>query len=79
MRLGRLTLFTTEVVHSPGQEIQHVYFPLNSIVVLLSSVETDSTVESGLIGSEGMVGTPMVMGARAAPSEAVNGACTATW
>src|SRR5829696_8261802 len=62
-QLEILTLFAKEVVHESGEEINYVYFPLDCIVVLLSSVESQAAVEVGLIGDEGLVGAPILMGA----------------
>jgi CRP-like cAMP-binding protein len=66
-----LTLFAKETVHESGEEIHYVYFPLDCIVVLISSVESKATVEVGLIGNEGMVGAPILMGAKHATSQAL--------
>jgi CRP-like cAMP-binding protein len=68
-QLELLTLFAKETVHETGEEIHYVYFPIDCIVVLISSVEAGATVEVGLIGSEGMVGAPIILGAKQSTSE----------
>jgi CRP-like cAMP-binding protein len=70
-QLEILTLFAKETVHESGEEIHYVYFPLDCVVVLISSVESKATVEVGLIGNEGMVGAPILMGAKHATSQAL--------
>jgi CRP-like cAMP-binding protein len=70
-QLEILTLFAKETVHESAEEMNYVYFPLDCIVVLISSVEPDSTVEVGLIGNEGMVGAPILMGAKHSTSQAL--------
>jgi len=70
-QLEILTLFAKETVHESGEEINYVYFPLDCIVVLLSSVESQAAVEVGLIGDEGLVGAPILMGAKHATSQAL--------
>jgi CRP-like cAMP-binding protein len=70
-RLEILTVSFKEILHTPAEEITYVYFPLDCIVVLVSSVEPEATVEVGLIGNEGMVGTPVVLAAKEANSQAV--------
>ena len=70
-QLEILTLFAKETVYEPGEEMNYVYFPLDCIVVLISSVEAKATVEVGLIGNEGLVGAPILMGAKHANSQAL--------
>jgi hypothetical protein len=69
-QLEILTLFAKEAVHESGEELNFVYFPLDCIVALVSSVESKATVEVGLIGNEGLVGAPILMGAKHANSQA---------
>jgi CRP-like cAMP-binding protein len=66
-----LTVFFKEVIHTPAADIAYVYFPIDCIVVLVSSVDPEATVEVGLIGSEGMVGTAVLLGAKHATSRAL--------
>jgi CRP-like cAMP-binding protein len=70
-QLEILTLFAKETVHESAEEMNYVYFPLDCIVVLISSVESKATVEVGLIGNEGMVGAPILMGAKQSTSQAL--------
>lgn len=70
-QLELLTLFAKEPVHEAGEEIHYVYFPIDCIVVLISSVEDGATVEVGLIGSEGMVGAPIILGAKQSTTKAL--------
>ena len=70
-QLEILTLFAKESVYEPGEEMNYVYFPLDCIVVLISSVEAKATVEVGLIGNEGLVGAPILMGAKHSNNQAL--------
>ena len=70
-QLEILTLFAKETVYETNEEMNYVYFPLDCIVVLISSVESKATVEVGLIGKEGLVGAPILMGARNSNSQAL--------
>ncbi len=63
-QLELLTLFAKEAVYESNEEINYIYFPIDCIVVLLSSVAAKATVEVGLIGNEGMVGATILMGAK---------------
>ena len=59
------------IVYSPDDKIEHVYFPTSGVVSLLAAFEDGSTVEAGIIGSEGIVGTPVVLGADFTPHQAL--------
>jgi CRP-like cAMP-binding protein len=68
-QLEILTLFAKETIYEAGEEMNYVYFPLDCIVVLISSVESKATVEVGLIGNEGLVGATILMGAKHSNSQ----------
>lgn len=51
-----------EVLYEPGETIRHVYFPGASLVSLLTLADGHLALEVGLIGREGMVGIPLVLG-----------------
>jgi CRP-like cAMP-binding protein len=51
-----------QVLYEPQGRIGHVYFPLDSLVSLLTAVDRNRTLEVGMVGNEGMVGMPMVLG-----------------
>lgn len=70
-QLEILTLFARESIYETGEEMNYVYFPLDCIVVLISSVESKATVEVGLIGNEGLVGAQILMGAKHSTSQAL--------
>jgi len=70
-QLEILTLFAKESIYETGEEMNYVYFPLDCIVVLISSVESKATVEVGLIGNEGLVGATILMGAKQSTSGAL--------
>ena len=64
-----------EVLCEAGTTIRHVYFPLDSLVSLLAEAGNGDTLEVGLVGREGMVGTPLALGSPTSPvQELVQGA-----
>ena len=60
--LEPVTLTFGDVLYEPGQTIRHVYFPGASLVSLLTLADGHRALEVGLIGREGMVGIPLVLG-----------------
>jgi CRP-like cAMP-binding protein len=67
-----------EVLYEPGQAIRHVYFPSSSLVSLLTLADGHLALEVGLIGRDGMVGIPIVLGHKNSPVRAlVQGSGTA--
>ncbi|MGI9034744.1 MAG: Crp/Fnr family transcriptional regulator [Pyrinomonadaceae bacterium] len=69
--LERIDLIYAEHIYESGDRISHVYFPESGIISLLSSVEEDSLLEVGIVGSEGMVGLPVFAGFKTSNNRAV--------
>lgn len=67
-----------DILYEPGDVIQNVYFPQQGLISLLSTVEERSTLEVGMVGSEGMAGIPVYLDAVTSLNRAlVQGAGTA--
>jgi CRP-like cAMP-binding protein len=49
-------------ISKPNQPIRYVYFPIDSIISLESSVDGHSSLEVALVGNEGMHGIPLALG-----------------
>ena len=62
-RLEAVELSLRKVLHAPGQPITAVYFPETSYVSMLAYMDGGDAAEVGLIGYEGMVGLPVLLGA----------------
>lgn len=60
-----------EVLYEPGDKIQHVYFPNDCLVSLLTVVEGHRALEVGLVGREGMVGSRLALGIAASSVRAL--------
>jgi CRP-like cAMP-binding protein len=60
--LERVPLSLKQVLYKAGESIEYVYFPLRAVVSLISTSEEGSMVEVGLVGNEGIVGIPAVLG-----------------
>lgn len=59
------------ILHEPGAPIDYVYFPADAIVSLLSLAEENTGVEVGMVGSEGMVGAPVLLSGTTTPFQAI--------
>jgi len=69
--LAPVELVFGEVLYEAGDPIRDVYFPTQSLVSLLTVVEGHLALEVGMVGREGMVGVPLVLGADASPVRAL--------
>ncbi len=60
--LETVSLTFGEILYEPEKPIRHVYFPNDSLVSLLTLVNGHLALEVGMVGHEGMVGTPIPLG-----------------
>ncbi len=58
-------------LYQPGVAVQHVYFPTTAIVSLMYTLENGASVETAVVGNEGVVGFSLFMGGESTPSQAV--------
>jgi CRP-like cAMP-binding protein len=59
------------VVYEPGERVDYCYFPTNSVVSLLDTMEEGSTAEMGLVGNDGVTGVAVFLGGESTCSRAV--------
>lgn len=69
--LSRVELTFGQVLHQSGKRIGHVYFPVDSLVSILSDAKGEAPVEVGVIGRDGMVGVPLALGEELSAARAV--------
>jgi CRP-like cAMP-binding protein len=51
-----------QILFRPDERIAHAYFPINSIISLLTELEDGGGMEVGLVGREGMSGISVILG-----------------
>ena len=57
----RVTLVLEQVLHEPGEHMDHVYFPESGVVSLTADTGDNGAVEVGMTGREGLVGASVVL------------------
>lgn len=70
-RCEQVTVAVGEVLYEPGQAIEHIYFPDDSLISLLAVAEGRMTLEVGSVGCEGMIGASAALGHDVAQVRAV--------
>jgi len=55
-------LETQQTLYAPGDEINYAYFPVNAVAVGVAVMNDGSTVETAMIGREGLVGIGTAIG-----------------
>jgi CRP-like cAMP-binding protein len=69
--LEKVALNYNENIYEAGEVIKHVYFPESGIISLLSRVDAASSIEVGIVGSEGLAGLPVFLGVKTSGNVAV--------
>jgi CRP-like cAMP-binding protein len=67
--LKAVELQHSQVLQEPGELIEHVYFPQQSMISLISHTSKGESVEVGVVGFEGLGGISAVLGVDRSPHE----------
>jgi CRP-like cAMP-binding protein len=54
-----------------GKPLEHVYFPRDSVISLVTVLADGARLEVGIIGNEGMLGTSILLGVNVSPLRAI--------
>ncbi len=60
-----------DVLYESGNQLQHVYWPTDSIVSLLYVMADGASAEIAVVGNEGIIGIALFMGGESMPNRAV--------
>ena len=60
-----------QVLAKPGDRIRHVYFPTESFISITTQMAGCASLEVGLVGDEGMLGMPLILGVDISPLHAM--------
>src|SRR5688572_2971023 len=69
--LTRVTLTSGQVLYEPGGIMPQAYFLETAVVSILSLAEDGTSVEVSVVGDEGVIGVPIVLGSRGLPYKIV--------
>jgi CRP-like cAMP-binding protein len=69
LEVVHLTLGT--VIHELGEELRHVYFPIDNIISLLCVMPDGDSAEIAIVGNDGMLGVSLFMSGKTTTSRAV--------
>lgn len=58
----RVELVFSDILCKSGEPVKYVHFPISSVISLLAKVDDNSSVEVGMVGNEGMIGMPIMLG-----------------
>jgi CRP-like cAMP-binding protein len=56
-----------DILCEQGKPLEHAYFPIDSFISLATPVDGHASIEVGLVGDEGMLGTQLVLGVDLSP------------
>jgi CRP-like cAMP-binding protein len=67
----RVELPFATVLFAEGERVQHVYFPTDSVISLVTTLADGARLEVGIIGREGMLGPSILLGVDVSPQRAI--------
>jgi CRP-like cAMP-binding protein len=64
-------MLSGDVLYKSGSQLRYLYFPTTSIITLLNIMKDGASAGIAVVGKEGMLGTPLLMGSETTPSWAI--------
>jgi len=66
-----VNLAVSDILSEAGERIRHAYFPIEGFISLITPALGRGQLEIGLVGSEGMLGVPLLLGVNVSPLRAM--------
>ncbi len=60
-----------KVLHKSDDPIRHVYFPIQGMISIIAPMDGRASLEVGIVGNEGMLGTALLLGVNVSPMHAL--------
>jgi CRP-like cAMP-binding protein len=60
-----------DILCERGDRVEHVYFPIDGFISMVTQLDDNVALEVGLVGNEGMVGIALVLGVEISPLRAL--------
>ena len=70
-QLKQVNLKSGDILSEPQEEVDLIYFPQTAMISLVSIMMDGSTTEIGLVGNEGMIGIPAILGGKSTISRSI--------
>ena len=61
-KLNVVSLTLNQVLYEHGDQTEYVYFPLDAVVSQLAIMEDGTTIETAMVGCEGLLGVSAILG-----------------
>jgi len=75
----RVQVAIGQILSEPNRPLTHVYFPTTAIISLLYELPNGVSTEVAVVGNEGMLGVPLLMGGDFTHSHAIVTSAGACW
>jgi len=63
-RCEPVELVSSEILGESGKRVRYVYFPVNSFISLVAPIDSQDSMEVGMVGNEGMLGLNLALGVK---------------
>ena len=57
-------LVSSEILGEPGEKVHNVYFPIDCFISLVGPIDSQTSMEVGMVGNEGMIGLSLALGVK---------------
>jgi len=74
-----VSLAMSHILSEPGEPVRHAYFPITGFISLITPARGRGQLEIGLVGSEGLLGVPLLLGVNVSPLRAMVQGAGSAW